>query len=474
MVRLDKMIPNIRKILFFAVLLSLPVWINAQTLDEAKDMYLAGDYAGALPVFEDALASKPKDPALNQWVGVCLFHDGQADEAKKYLEFANSKGIVEAPRYLAEIAFGDYDFDAAESYIEKYEKGLKRSKKSMPEEMESFTAKLERAKSMLGRVEKIVVIDSMAVDRNDFFKAFRLSPESGSVNSADVLPSGWDYARPTTVFMPETKETMIWAAPDSVENFVLVSSSRLFDGSWDSPHSIGDVLNENGGDSNYPFMMPDGITLYYANDGEESIGGYDIFITRKMEDGFLQPQNLGMPYNSPYDDYLLAIDEVTGVGWWATDRNQLGDYITIYKFIPSDLRMNYEVDAPDLIEKAKLTSYKSTWEEGEDYGDILAAVNAIDPDAKVVKDDFRFALPGGRIYKHWDDFKSRKARALMEKYMEQVKSNENTKALLKTLRSQYGEGNTSLRDQILKIEKQLEADNGKLQALINDIVRAEG
>lgn len=468
------MIKDIRGILYFVALLMLPGMTNAQSMDEAKEMYLAGDYAGALPVFEEALAAKPKDPSLNQWVGVCLLRDGKAEDAKKYLGFANTKGIVEAPRYLAEIAFGDYDFDAAQSYIEKYEKGLKRSKKPMPEEIEALSAKIDRAKSMLERVEKIVVIDSIAVDRDEFFKAFRLSPESGSINSPEVLPSEWDYARPTTVFMPETKETMIWAAPDSMENFVLMSSTQLFDGGWDTPHPLGDVLNENGGDSNYPFMMPDGITLYYANDGEESLGGYDIFITRKMEDGFLQPQNLGMPYNSPYDDYLLAIDEVTGVGWWATDRNQLGDYITIYKFIPSDLRVNYEMDAPDLIDKAKVSSYKSTWEEGEDYSDILAAVDAIDPDAKAVKDDFRFAMPGGRIYRRWDDFKSRKARNLMEKYLEQVESSRNAETLLKTLRLQYGEGKTSLGDQILKLEKQIENNNNKLQSMINDIVRAEG
>lgn len=112
------MIKDIRGILYFVALLMLPGMTNAQSMDEAKEMYLAGDYAGALPVFEEALAAKPKDPSLNQWVGVCLLRDGKAEDAKKYLEFANTKGIVEAPRYLAEIAFGDYDFDAAQSYIE--------------------------------------------------------------------------------------------------------------------------------------------------------------------------------------------------------------------------------------------------------------------------------------------------------------------------------------------------------------------
>ena len=84
-------------------------------------------------------------------------------------------------------------------------------------------------------------------------------------------------------------------------------------------------------------MMSDGITLYYANDGDNTLGGYDIFMTRKGDDGrFLQPQNIGMPYNSPYDDYMLAIDEVTGAGWWATDRNQIPDSVTIYVFVPND------------------------------------------------------------------------------------------------------------------------------------------
>ena len=56
-----------------------------------------------------------------------------------------------------------------------------------------------------------------------------------------------------------------------------MQSSRLADGSWEQPEPLGDVLNE-GGDANFPFLMSDGVTLYFANDGENSLGGYDIFI----------------------------------------------------------------------------------------------------------------------------------------------------------------------------------------------------
>lgn len=455
-----------------AFMLSSACVASAVTLEEAKEMYRAGDFTGALPVFLDAYRTKPKDASLNQWIGVCLIQEGRPDEAVKYLKVAHDRGIAEAPRYLAELAFYDYDFDKAEDYIARYEKNLKRSRKPLPEDVEALQSRVDLARNMLDRVEKIVIIDSVAVDRDEFFKAYRLSPESGSVNDVEVLPPGYEAASPTTVYMPETRSFMAWSAPDSVENYVLVGTNQLFDGSWETPRLLGESLGMNG-DSNFPFMMSDGVTLYYANNGEESLGGYDIFISRKDESGFLQPQNIGMPYNSPYDDYLLAIDEVTGVGWWATDRNKLGDYITIYKFIPSDLRNNYTVDTPDLAAKARITDYRSTWEEGRDYNDLLEAVAAIDPDRKVKKDDFRFAMPGGRVYTFWDDFKKPRARHLMEEYMRYKDTLDKDIAELASLRARYRDGSKGLKDAILKLEKRISAERDDLKSKANEVIKAE-
>lgn len=88
---------------------------------------------------------------------------------------------------------------------------------------------------------------------------------------------------------------------------------------------------------NYPFMMPDGTTFYFAATGEESIGGYDIFVTRfDSESGsFLKAENIGMPFNSTANDYMYAIDEFNDIGWFATDRSQPEGKVCIYIFIPS-------------------------------------------------------------------------------------------------------------------------------------------
>lgn len=446
--------------------------VDAITLNEAKEMYLNGQYEEALPVFEEALASKPKDASLNHWVGVCLYQVGRPKEAIPYLEFAESKKVIESPRYLAEIAFYDYRFADASECMKRYEEALEKAKRSIGEEAKSLENRIEKAQAMLDRVEKIVIIDSVAVDKNDFFKAYKLSVESGSLNSVDVLPKGVSAADPTVVYMPETRSSMVWASVDSLENFVLVEAGKLLDDSWERPRQLGDNLGE-GGDSNFPFMMSDGVTLYFANTGENSIGGYDIFISRRDENGFLQPQNIGMPYNSPYDDYMMAIDEFTGVGWWATDRNHLDDMVTIYKFIPSDMRNNYSVDEPNLVEYAKITNYKSTWEEGDDYAWLLDDIDNLAIAKEESKDDFRIAMPGGRIYTNWDDFSSDDARELMRKYIESVVTfNEKLDALGK-LRNAYRESNPHAAELILKLEKQIEEDRVILSRLKNQVIRLE-
>ena len=448
--------------------------IVAVTLNEAKQLYLDGDYESALPVFKKALASKPRDGSLNQWVGVCLMRTGHADEAEQYLKKAQSRGIAEAPRYLAELAFNNYSFNEAGEYFENYDKALLKAKKTMSDEAAGLQRKITLAKQMFDGVEKITIIDSVSVDRESFFKAYRLSPESGSLNTTEVLPSGAKYADETVVYMPESKELMMWAALDSANNYELVQSAKMIGGKWERPHSLGSSLNFGGGDSNYPFLMSDGVTLYFANNGDGSIGGYDIFLTRRDDDnGYLNPQNIGMPFNSPYDDYMLAIDEINGIGWWATDRNQIEDSITIYKFIPSELRVNYPSDAPDLASKARIDNYRDTWAQGADYTLLLEQIEETSQVAKTKNADFYFAMPGGKIYRYWDDFSNNQARNLMENYLDAVTKLNTDKRRLAVLRKKYAGGDTRLTSDILDLELSIEKDRLEIKRLSNAVVMAE-
>lgn len=54
------------------------------------------------------------------------------------------------------------------------------------------------------------------------------------------------------------------------------------------------------------YLHPDGKTMYFASEGFNSMGGYDIFVSRKRGGVWQTPVNLGYPINTPYDDYFFA------------------------------------------------------------------------------------------------------------------------------------------------------------------------
>ncbi len=180
----------------FLSFLCVGAFAGAVTLDEAKEMYLQGDFAGSAASVSGGSCIQAQG-CLAQPLGRGVPDaGGRDDEAVPHLKIADTKGIAEAPRYLAEIAFRKYDFEEAENYIAKYEKALKKSRKTMPEGAQAMIDRIDLAKTMLDRVERIVIIDSVTVDKEDFFKAYRMTPESGSLNTAEVLPEG---RRPLTL-----------------------------------------------------------------------------------------------------------------------------------------------------------------------------------------------------------------------------------------------------------------------------------
>lgn len=458
-----------------AVALTATCATSAATVDEARQLAEDGDINAAISMLEQLEADEPKNAEVSAMLGEMYAAVGRDADAELAYQAARRKGDREATLALAEMANRNYRIDDARKLVEEYRASLKKGKKTIhPDNSGDIDDRIDRTANMLDRVQKIEVIDSLVVDTDEFFKRFRLSPESGSINSPSVLPQGFDHAEPTVVYEPESGRQMIWAAPDTAGNFALYSSSLLFGDEWEDPLPLGDHLGE-GGDANYPFLMPDGITLYYANDGENSLGGLDIFISRRDDDGsFLQPQNLGMPYNSPYDDYMLAIDELTGVGWWASDRNRIPGKTTIYVFIPQDLRTNVDVDAPDLRQRALLNPISSTQPENADYRELISRIANIRPASPGKKsDDFRFALGAGKVVTSYSQLHSPRSRALMKQYLEAVAEIKAAEKQLLALRARYAKGDRSISDEILAMEKQIERDKAALPDLRNEIVMME-
>ena len=428
-------------------------------------------------MLEELAAASPKKGDINLLLGTALYYAGDHTGAKQQWEAALSKKVNAANLKLAELALMQYRTDDAEEFVETYRNGLKRGRKVLgPDESGDIDDRISRVSAMLDRVEKLVIIDSINVDSEIFFRQYGLAKSTGRfMLPSEAFNGTHQAAEPTVVFETGDGRERIWTVQNADNNFELVSAGPLSGGKWDEPSTLGSHLNE-GGDANYPFLMSDGMTLYFANDGENSIGGLDIFITRRDGDGFLQPTNIGLPYNSPYNDYLLAIDEEKGIGWWATDRNRIPDMVTVYVFIPSDMRVNYPVDSENLAERALITSYRDTWEDGKDYSGLIALArkgSASDNGDLQATPQFALSVPGRGTLTSLQDFRNTRARGLAKQWLDLRSQLDRKKTELASLRERYRKGDQSVSGKILDGETVVAAMRNQLNIIASQVAEAE-
>lgn len=267
----------------------------------------------------------------------------------------------------AQQAYINYEFSDAEDLLDEYESLMTKAKKPVAEEAEELKTRLNTAINAFGRVQKIEIIDSLTMPRNKFFEAYRLSQSAGRIGRPNSFSLDNNFNGREVSYLNEDEDYFITSETDADGNLKLTEMRRLLDGSWRTQDLlIGNFEKE--GDYAYPFLAGDGQTLYFANNGDGSMGGYDIFVAQKdpISGESLQPLNIGMPFNSPFDDFMMAIDEERGIGWWATDRNNPGGNVTIFVYLLDEVRQNYSTDTEGLEDFAKITSFKETWKSGKE------------------------------------------------------------------------------------------------------------
>jgi outer membrane protein OmpA-like peptidoglycan-associated protein/tetratricopeptide (TPR) repeat protein len=80
------------------------------------------------------------------------------------------------------------------------------------------------------------------------------------------------------------------------------------------------------------YLHPDGKTMYFASEGHNSMGGYDIFMAKKEKSGYWgKPVNLGYPINTPYDDFFFAATANGKYAYIASNREGGKGGYDIYK-----------------------------------------------------------------------------------------------------------------------------------------------
>lgn len=307
-----------------------------------------------------------------------------------------------------------------------------------------------KGESGLRGVDRVVIVDSVVVDKKDFLKAYPLSADMGNLS----LSKKGDIVQYQTqlnglVLRPEgTDSTDLQIVRHYLENDQLTE---------------GEAIEGLGieGDINYPFLMPDGQTFYFAARCDDGYGNYDLYATRYDSDSkrFYQAENMGFPYNSYANDYMLVIDEAARLGWFASDRYQPNGKVCIYTFIPNESRQTIDYETADLNELCAAASLRSisaipmTDEEKQARIDALQRKRQLTATASATRyKDFEFVLNDARTCYTLDDFISNDAKKLCREWLQKSKNLTALNGQLQQLRENVS---TSNRQTILNLETRI-------------------
>ena len=455
------------KLICFSVFLITSV--IGQNIAQADMYFDKKQYAKSRAVYATLLKQKPADALINFRYARSCYELKDYDTAIKHFLLSGKK-YPDRNLYLGEAYFKTYRFEEAVLAYQTYISGLKPLD-IKAEEIQQKIMKVEKVAKLLTKVEDIAIVDSIQINKNDFLLYYKFSSELGSL-SQELLKLDSRQLIDKIKYTTQRKDRVYYS--DSIQGQMdIFTSYKLLD-AWSDTVSISSVINTSANE-NYPFLLLDGITLYFASDGENSIGGYDIFVTRytSASQSFLTPENIGFPFNSPDNDYMMVMDEQRKLGWFATDRYQPEGKVMIYTFVPNENKIIIRTNNNDSLRSlAQLKMYRKVLKNQPD------SLLLNETQLKSTDKHIEFVINDSLVYHHLSQFKSEIAIKLWAEI--EILSNQlnSSKIQLNTLRLEYTAAETleirqPIADKILKLEMQsIELEN-KLKSTEKNARNAE-
>lgn len=407
-----------------------------------------------------------------------MVQDGDFPKAEKALKNLTNRKNADACLLLAQTYLNHYRFKEADDYFKTFRTLAEKAKKPVDayeKEMQQASTGLQM---MLG-IEDVAIIDSVVVDKASFLEAYKLGHDAGQLfRYPDFFNAQGENEG--TVYQTELGNNILFG------NNGKIYSSAYQLSEWGTPVLLSSNVNSPQS-NNYPFLCSDGMTLYFASTGHQSLGGYDIFITRYDPDAndYLQADNVGMPFNSLYNDYMMALDEENNLGWFASDRHQPDGKVCIYIFIPNDSKKTYDIDAysnEQLACLARISSLKDSWKGHEkQVQEARARLEKVRSEAETVpfqkRTDFYFVINDKHTYTTLEDFKSSDARKKTAVWVEEKKKLTALEQAVETARGQYAAASASQKKNmslsLLDQEKRIRALQDEIGQMETDIRNTE-
>ena len=156
----------------------------------------------------------------------------------------------------------------------------------------------------------------------------KLTPNSknqtGWVTQASPLEFCTDNSSYTHPALSADEKMMVFASDKagSVGGMDLFFSKRVGD-KWSAPSNLGKLINTTGNEF-FPFLDSEN-NLYFSSDGLPGFGGYDIFTCKFNGETWEKPENLTSYINSDNDDVAFTINKMDEMTAFFTRKQKSGE-----------------------------------------------------------------------------------------------------------------------------------------------------
>ncbi len=173
-------------------------------------------------------------------------------------------------------------------------------------------------------------------------------------------------------------------------------AKRNADGTWGGAVKLPRTVNSRGKEES-AHIHPDGKTLYFSSNGHVGMGGLDIYVTQKMDNGkWSEPVNLGYPINTHKDENSLLVSPNGEIAYFASSREGGFGNLDMYSFVlPKEVRPIPVTFAQGLVIDAET---KKPVEALLRLSDVSSQSLTSQLSSDAVTGEFLIALPAGETY----------------------------------------------------------------------------
>lgn len=397
-----------RPLLIATLLIGLSVQAQ-NNIKPAIQEFDKSNYKGVIEYIEPLMGKLERDAKANYYLGASyVASNTNVSEGIRRLKFAQIKGFVaNSFLYLGRAYQLSFEYELA---IQSFDRFLKSARSQELIDMaQKWRTECQNSLPLASKIFNLRVIDKYRITPDSLLYVYNPSREVGQVKynrdffESDIDPNG-------ILYQTERGDVVFFSLTDNDGKEVLYKIERLLDG-W------GDMVPLNGletdASNKTPVMMTDGSTFYFSSNREGGMGGYDIYrTTYDLESRtFTEPVNMGVPFNSAFDDYLFVGDEFRSRAWFASNRETSADSVMVYEILWDESIIRSFAQSTEDIRRASALNIDNSLAEMRD--DVEAGGGSgKHASFSIVKeaDKFSFEVNDSLTYTQWEHFRNEQAK----------------------------------------------------------------